>query len=315
MIVGPGAVGSMLAANLYLGLSDGSYPFKIRLAGSKGLSRSSRLHLEKIKSDGLHLKSNFKKYPLAKPNIEFVPSLEKADLVIFAVKIFDLVKASKMFLSTVSSSSIILVVSNGLDAFGKIDGSISKRKVFRGLIETGCELNEIGEIFQHGKARIELSANDSHLISDHKNAFGRVKFLFQDAGFAVSTSEDSRLSEWKKFIANCSINPLATFFECRNGDILREPVLDILCKLCVEIQQLVDSEKLPIDVKAKVLEIVQNTSTNRNSMLKSFLSGSKSELQEITGEILHLAEKRKLYLPLNKFLFSALKIIEDKNKM
>ncbi len=220
-----------------------------------------------------------------------------------------------MFLSAISSSSIILVVSNGLDAFEKLEKSIIKRKVFRGLIETGCELNKIGEIFQHGEARIELSPNDSNLISDNKNAFGRIKFLFQDAGFAVSSSENPRLSEWKKFIVNCSINPLATLFECRNGDILREPVLDIFCKLCIEIQQLVDSEKLPIDVKEKVLGIIQNTSANRNSMLKSFLNGRKSELQEITGEILRLAEKRKLYLPLNKFLFSALKIIEDKNKM
>lgn len=313
--MGPGAVGSMLAANLYVGLSYGSYPFKIRLAGSKDLSRSSRLHLEKIKSDGLYLRSNLDKHRLVKPNIEFSPSLEKAELVIFAVKIFDLAKASKMFLSAISSSSIILVVSNGLDAFEKIDKKINKEKVFRGLIQTGCELNKIGEITQHGEARIEISGNDSDFISDNRGAFRMIEFLFQDAGFSVSTSEDSRLSEWGKFIANCSINPLATLFECRNGDILREPVLDIFCKLCIEIQYLVDSEKLPINVKSKVLEIIQNTSANQNSMLKSFLNGSKSELQEITGEILRLAEKRKLYLPLNKFLFSALKIIEDKNKM
>ena len=116
-------------------------------------------------------------------------------------------------------------------------------------------------------------------------------------------------------MANCLINPLATLFNCENGKIVDEPILDIFFKLASELQQLVDSEKLPIDVKSRVLEIAKNTSSNQNSMLKSFLNGKKSELQEMTGEVLRLAGNRKLHLPLNNFLFSALKIIEDKNKM
>ncbi|MED5580290.1 MAG: 2-dehydropantoate 2-reductase [Nitrospinota bacterium] len=315
LIVGPGAVGSMLAANSCMGLSGGLYPMKIRLAGSENLSIFSRLHLEKINSVGLFLKSNIKKSSIAKPNVEFSPSSEKADLVIFAVKVFDLVEASKMFLPSISSSTIVLVVSNGLGVSEKLDENIDRNNCFRGLIETGCELVGSGEIVQHGESRLELSPNDAGQSCCIQNAFEKIEFFFQNSGFKVSTCDNSRLSEWKKFIVNSSINPLATLFECKNGDLLREPIIYILSELCSEIQQLVDSEKLSIDVRAKVLKIARNTYENQNSMLKSFLKRRKSELQEFTGEILRLAVSNELHLPLNKFLFNALRIIEDRNKM
>tara|TARA_A100001037_G_C15153701_1_gene641689 strand:- start:2633 stop:3574 length:942 start_codon:yes stop_codon:yes gene_type:complete len=313
--VGPGAVGSMLAANLWLGLNMQPFPFKIRLGGVQNLSRFSKGHLNKIKSDGLLLKMDLNRNFQTNPIVDLIPSSEKADLVIFSVKIFDLLSASQNFLSSISSSSVILVVSNGLNAFDKIDKKIDTKNIFRGLIETGCELNKAGEILQHGEAKIELSRNSSDLNCENNLNLEKIKSLFQSSGFVVSTSNDSRLAEWNKFVANCSINPLATLFECKNGNIVLEPVLDVFCKLCSEIQQLVDSENLPIKVKSKVIKVVKNTSANENSMLKSFFKGSKSELQEMTGEVLRLAEKRKLYLPLNNFLFSALRIIEDKNKM
>ena len=314
MIVGPGAVGSMLASNFYLSLDKGAYPFKIRLGGSKQSSCFTKKHLEEIKRNVLYLKTDSNLNFYTKPQIDFVPSLEKADFVIFAVKIFDLLKASENYFDSISSSSVILVVSNGIDAFEKINKKIHKKKLFRGLIETGCELNEPGKILQHGEAKIEISPNDSGLVS-RNNDFEMIKFFFENAGFAVSTSKDSHLSEWKKFMANCLINPLATLFNCENGKIVDEPILDIFFKLASELQQLVDSEKLPIDVNSRVFEFAKNTSSNQNSMLKSFLNGKKSELQEMTGEVLRLAGNRKLHLPLNNFLFSALKIIEDKNKM
>jgi len=305
----------MLAANLCLGLSTKTHPSRIRLGGLESLSRFSKDHLKKIKSDGLYLKMGLNRNFQTNPIVDLIPSSEKAELVIFSVKVFDLLIASQKFLSSISSSSIILVVSNGLNALEKIDKTIDAKNIFRGLIETGCELDEVGEILQYGEAKIELSKNPSDLNGESNLNFDKIKLLFQSSGFGVSASDDSRHSEWKKFVANCSINPLATLFECKNGDIVLEPIIDIFSKLCAEIQELVDSENLPIKVKSRVMKIIENTSGNQNSMLKSFLKGSESELEEMTGEVLRLAEKRKLYLPLNNFLFSALQIIEDRNKM
>tara|TARA_Y100000814_G_C12183061_1_gene352050 strand:- start:33 stop:566 length:534 start_codon:yes stop_codon:yes gene_type:complete len=177
LIVGPGAVGSMLASNFYLSLDKGAYPFKIRLGGSKQSSCFTKKHLEEIKRNVLYLKTDSNLNFYTKPQIDFVPSLEKADFVIFAVKIFDLLKASENYFDSISSSSVILVVSNGIDAFEKINKKIHKKKLFRGLIETGCELNEPGKILQHGEAKIEISPNDSGLVS-RNNDFEMIKFFF-----------------------------------------------------------------------------------------------------------------------------------------
>ena len=103
-----------------------------------------------------------------------------------------------------------------------------------------------------------------------------------------------------------SINPLTTFFQCKNGYLLENPVLEnIVEKICTESTLVANSEGMQLsyqNIIKKTREIIQNTSKNYSSMFQSLKKGGKTEIDSINGKIVDIGKKHDIATPINEIL-------------
>jgi 2-dehydropantoate 2-reductase len=98
---------------------------------------------------------------------------------------------------------------------------------------------------------------------------------------------------WLKLAINCVINPLTAIYRCPNGELLRNPDLEIeVQRLCGEIEQ-VSRAMGRVDVadclRKSVAQVIRDTAANRSSMLQDVLAGRQTEIEYISAYLVELA--------------------------
>ncbi|PNX51209.1 MAG: ketopantoate reductase, partial [Thermoplasmata archaeon M8B2D] len=121
-----------------------------------------------------------------------------------------------------------------------------------------------------------------------------------------TVSDDIICEMWIKGIINSSINPLTTIFNCKNGYLLENPILDKLVeKICKESTDIAYSYGLDLDYNEMIMKtkkVIYETNENFSSMLQSYKKGKKTEIDSINGVILKIGKKNELNFFLNDFL-------------
>ncbi|MDD2716948.1 MAG: ketopantoate reductase C-terminal domain-containing protein [Candidatus Wallbacteria bacterium] len=108
---------------------------------------------------------------------------------------------------------------------------------------------------------------------------------------------DYSLMSWQKGIANSLINPLATLFEVKNGDLVQnQPLYNIFGDLYNEICSLKFLKRYPD--RDELEGMLWGTADNYCSTLQDFKSGKPCELPYITGYLLKQVRKNNCSLPL-----------------
>ena len=112
---------------------------------------------------------------------------------------------------------------------------------------------------------------------------------------------------------NSSINPLTTLFRCKNGYLLKNPILEKLVeKVCFESTKIANTDKFNIsyqEMVEKTKEIIRNTSDNRSSMLQSFNKGKKTEIESINGKLIEIGNKDDIDVTLNEMLTYSIELL------
>ncbi|RLF35782.1 MAG: 2-dehydropantoate 2-reductase, partial [Thermoplasmata archaeon] len=103
-----------------------------------------------------------------------------------------------------------------------------------------------------------------------------------------------------------SINPLTGLFQCKNGYLLENPVLEsIVEKICMESTMVAVMEGIKLsthEMFEKTMQVVRDTKENFSSMLQSIQKGKPTEIDSINGKIVELAKKHRISVPLNEIL-------------
>ncbi|MDD1783465.1 2-dehydropantoate 2-reductase [Enterovibrio sp. ZSDZ35] len=119
---------------------------------------------------------------------------------------------------------------------------------------------------------------------------------------------------WKKLAINCLINPITALEQIQNGALLEakfEPVLD---KLSEEVSNVMCEEGLPISRQAvlnNALAVASATAENYSSMNRDVFYHRHSEIDAITGYLLHRATLHGIAVPENERLYHAIKKLEQ----
>ena len=88
-----------------------------------------------------------------------------------------------------------------------------------------------------------------------------------------------------KLAVNCCINPLATLYNCPNGDLLKiDKAMAQMSEICNEISLVFPNASLKSqDLYENVCNIAFATAKNRNSMLVDVENNRKTEIDYLTG--------------------------------
>jgi len=217
VILGAGAIGSLFGALL----SKNNNVFLI----------SRKSHVKAIRKNGLIIdgitKLNTKIYASdSVDNIPFSP-----DLIIITVKSYDTKTAINQVKKIINKNTIILSLQNGLNNISDIENVVDQSKIIAGITTVGAFFPKPGKVIHTGIGETIIG----ELFSKKSDRIKLIKRIFSKSNIDTIVSEDIKKEIWIKAIINSSINPITAFFSCKNGYLLKNPVLEkIVEKVCRE---------------------------------------------------------------------------------
>ena len=296
VVIGPGAVGTMLAAHLQRNLPEG----RVYLAGSANPSPETSAHLDEIEKGGVRVHGEAAY--AARPRVCKGAFDITASHLFFTVKAGRVEAAAKEFSEMAGEGTITAVFLNGLDVCRDLPPSYRELGVVRGLVGTGAEITKPGRVNQFGALDVTL-APEPEAAGDASLVRQLAEFL-EPTGMRVRQKRDGKEAEWRKAAANAVINPLGAALELRNGELLETPSAAVLVDaLAKELQALVDAEGMTLDVLEIVRETARATAGNRNSMWQDLMRGRRSEIREVTGRFIERADARGVLFSAHKSLY------------
>ena len=297
VIMGSGAMGNLFGGLLTLAGED------VWLVGNK------KEQIDAIRSAGLAFeeKGELRNIPM-NATLE-VPSVGKADLVIFFVKTYDTETAVSDALVLEKEDTVFLTLQNGLGNEEVICQKIDRKKVMLGVTGHGATILGLGHIRHAGWGKTFIGELD-HRITDRA---ARITQMFCGAGIETEVSPNIHDHVWGKLLVNAGINALTALTGFKNGQLLDySETTRLMEKLVFEAAEVarrkgVHLEEDPVE---KVRKTIEATKENRSSMGQDFDQRRKTEIEAINGAVVKEAESLGIPVPFNQALTDLVKAIE-----
>ncbi|MCJ7571635.1 MAG: 2-dehydropantoate 2-reductase [Candidatus Thermoplasmatota archaeon] len=287
VIFGAGAIGSLFGGILAKNAN-------VVLIGRKN-------HVEQIKKKGLRIKGKTN----AVVDISAFECVEDVlfspDLVIISVKSYDTENAVNEIKKILGKNTYVMSLQNGLDNIEKIKKVVDKKRLFVCITTHGSVFSKPGVIIHTGIGKTKIGSIEKNIFVEHKFVD-----LFNKSGIKTNVSNDIMYDIWAKGVVNSSINPLTCFFKCKNGYILKNPILEKLmeqvCYESVSGAKACGFNLVYEDALDLTKEVIYDTSDNFSSMLQSIQNGCKTEIDSINGYIAKTGKKFGVDVSLNEIL-------------
>jgi 2-dehydropantoate 2-reductase len=116
---------------------------------------------------------------------------------------------------------------------------------------------------------------------------------------------------WSKLAVNCIINPLTAVHGCTNGELgRRAPLAAEVAALCDEVARISRAAgfaEVAATLRETVAAVIAGTADNRSSMLQDVQGGRRTEIDEITGYLLRVADRYNIDAAHNRALLEDVK--------
>ncbi|MFQ3231267.1 ketopantoate reductase family protein [Reinekea sp.] len=113
-------------------------------------------------------------------------------------------------------------------------------------------------------------------------------------------ADDRILSSlWKKLAMNAVVNPLTAYYQVKNGALIGSEYKEAISFLCHEIELIAWAENiaLPSPLTETIYDVISLTSDNYSSMQQDIYFKRKTEIEFILGFLLTLAEQHQIDTP------------------
>jgi 2-dehydropantoate 2-reductase len=131
-----------------------------------------------------------------------------------------------------------------------------------------------------------------------------VAAVLRSAGFEVDVQADWRAMLWRKLVLNAAINPLTALYRISNGELLGHPEAGPLAwTLLREAVAVAIAGGIGLSIQAmerSLEDVCRRTAGNRSSMLRDIEQGRPTELRAITGVIVAHADALGVFVPLHR---------------
>jgi 2-dehydropantoate 2-reductase len=304
-IIGPGAMGSLLAAFLTKASSSVREPEDIIWLLDKDTARAAKIAQEGIRVEGIA--GNWQAPVKATADVN---EIGKADLLIMCVKAYDTKQAITQARSMVDENTLILTLQNGIGNIEIIGEIVGSEKVIGGTANFGATLIGPGNVKYTGKGEVIIGQMDGKITVGMR----RVRELFNKAGLETRVSRDIKSVLWSKLIINAGINALSAITGLNNGRLIEiEPAHKILRLAASEAIKVAKRKRIKLfydDPLAKVEAVCEATSANISSMLQDALKKDRTEIDFINGVIVRQGQELGIPVPVNSMLVDLVKTIE-----
>jgi 2-dehydropantoate 2-reductase len=298
VIIGPGALGSLLAARLFAAgeavrLVD-YRPERARLLRERGLAltdlNGSRVVLP---------------VPVALPD-----ELEPAPLTLVTVKAHQTRAAAQYLPALMSTGGIALTLQNGLGNLEQMATVVGPKRLLAGVTFVGATRPADGEVIFAGQGTTVIGAPVGSQVAPEETA--QAAGIFQRAGFPCQVREDIEAVLWEKLVVNVGINPLTALLRVPNGAL---PELPEAWELAVAASQeasavaAISGVCVTIDPEMRLKEVCRATAQNRSSMLQDVLAGRPTEIDALNAQVCRRGQHLGVATPVNDVLTALIRAL------
>lgn len=297
-IIGCGALGVMYASHMSKNLPPGQIQFI-----------ADQERIDRYREKGIYANGARQAFSFATPDADTEPS----DLVIFAVKFNHLRDAVRMAKRHIGEDTVILSFLNGISSEEIIGETYDPRKIIYSMV-AGMDATKTG--YSVDFMRIGYVAFGSVLKDGSQDAdIDRLASFFEKVRMRYEIPPDIMKTIWWKYILNIGINQTSALIRATYGLYQTSPYAEKIMRMAMDEAYEV-SKRLGIglgdgDIDSCV-ELIRTISPNgKTSMCQDVEAKRPTEVDMFAGTLIELAEELGVPVPVNTFLWNAIKAVEE----
>lgn len=285
VIVGPGAIGSLVAAIL-------------RQAGNDvSLLDHDAQRADTIDRAGIRIEAGTESRTVMVPTSADCRNLTTPDLLIICVKAYDTAGAVRHAAPIVGSGTAVLSLQNGAGNVETAAEAFGEDAVVGGVTAHGVTSVGPGRIRHCGSGPTRLAP----LTSSGLAQATRIAEFLSTSGLPTVAAPDLDGLVWAKLVINAAVNTTAAVARVRNGRLLDESASrETLHAAAREAGNVARARgvTLPYPDAAEAAEAVcRATAENESSMLQDVRRGRRTETDSICGTIIREAARLAVPVP------------------
>jgi 2-dehydropantoate 2-reductase len=306
-IIGGGSIGCLLAAYLVRGGTDITI-----------IQKSSAAPLLDANGLDVHVVPTGDQFSVHDIHLaDDLVAIGECDAIIVATKAFDISEVMDGLNATGlvdPRHHAIVLVQNGLGIESIAQQRLPGVPIIRLTTTNGAVLRPSGHIDHAGVGNTFAGPWLGPWNDNSSSIFASLIESFNAGGLPAEFNGDMVTKVWEKLVINVGINAIAAMFRVENGRLLAVPeLLDISRHLVDEAMAVAAAEGQLVDVDGQglVLQVLNATAQNRNSMLQDIEKGRKTEIDFINGTISRLGVVHEIPTPWNEAIVALIHALES----
>ena len=300
LVVGAGSVGGFFGAHLAKSNPNVSFLLRPRT-------------LQAVRERGLIVRSANGTLTVRPRAASDPRELVCPDLVILAVKAYDLDGVMDQIEPVLTPRTVILTLQNGVDTEDRIVARLQRDCVVGGVAFIYSKIVEPGVIEHYKRGVVAIG----ELMGHKTERLGMIADLFKQAGIQCQMSNDIRRSKWEKMCWNCVFNPITVLINDRVAKALDHPeMMGVIRQIVGEVAAVSASLKVPLapDMAEKTIQATQSIRDIHTSMYDDWKAGRPSEIDALNGYIVRKGRELGIPTPVNEALTAMVKAVMEKEK-
>ena len=304
-VVGPGALGCLLAASLCT-VSD--QPVWLV---DHDVSRA-----QFVRQQGLILEKGGRAERFTVRSTADPAQVGSADLILLCVKSPAVASILPDLLPMLVENSLLVAFQNGISHLQEIKDFDFPGAWAVAITVMGATLLAPGHVQFGGEGLTRIGSVDP-VCDKLSPPLIALTNLLNKAGIKAQVEEDILSHVWNKLLVNVGVNALTALYQCPNGALLENPVALGRMRMAVEEAALVARAKgiaIIDDPVGLTMEVCRSTANNISSMLQDVRKCRATEIMAINGAIVAAAQDLEILVPANKSLLLEIKALEKAYK-
>lgn len=300
IVVGTGGVGGYFGARLAEAGLDVTF-----IARGK--------HLEKMKKEGLQLKSiegDYKVFPIKATDA--IHTTKAPDVILLTVKSWQIEDVAKQLKPILDKHTVVLPLQNGVDNVERLSTVIDKKHLLAGFCKLYSKVEDYG-VIHHFAYAPELFLGE--IDNQKSRRVLRIKKAFDKATFTTHIPNDIHAEIWKKFLFICTISGLGALTRVSIGAMVNnKETKKLLQKTLEEIVAIAMVKKihLPENIVNTMMHFIEKQPYNSTaSTQRDIMEGRPSELDNFNGYVVKQGKKLGVKTPVNAFIYHCLELQEQ----
>lgn len=275
--------------------------------GTVGISLMSRLSssflVDSSRKFSLDERVTLNGNTLSSKTVLFDEGIEKADLIILAVKNYDLDSTLPLIKGAIKERGVILSLLNGIDAYPKLCSFFGKERVVGGFVSGLSAVRDNNDVVEFNPPTLVFGNETEEIDSKIKE----LEDYFISHNINVILSQNIKHDRYLKFMTNVCFNTLTAVLgfdytsTYDNQDLMRA------CRVISKEVRLVSHEEGVELTASDVDDMIRKSSifsgSGKSSMLEDIEKRKRTENEYFCGKVSSLGKKYSIPTPICDFLY------------